>query len=267
MADQTNAWHGAKDGSWTEGGNWSLGTAPQTDTSNDTLIFLPHARHRPTANLDRSADATNNGLQPALVYIHPGVRYDIGQPGGELKMRDKKVVHRGGGTLDYTSAAVAGGSHDTFDILIDSNAQGLAAVLTATTNSHITRVGVANGRVDIAIGATTIETLHVLQRGNRTDVTVLPGAGKLEKAIVAGGMLLCYVDMDYVVTGGGVVDSRDLAGPTHVHVLGGRFHRTSSPSFIGRVYAMGGITNLIGRGDSVSVNIFYKFPRGRVILD
>lgn len=269
MADQTNSWHGAVNTSWTEDGNWTLGTAPQTDASNDTLIFLPNARNPPRVGLDRSGDATGDGLQPAMIYIQPGVRYDIGQPGAELMLRAKKVVHRGRGTLYYASAA-DNIANPTADILIASPNLNNAAVISATTNSWITRIGVVSGRVNINVGPATIEQLHITGRGGPgAEVFLTVAAGKIALIVMDDGQLTTELEIDQLVVAGGLCDMRGaLATSTLFSTVDGGILRFNIPNGSSpQHYAIRGMSDFIADGREARVPFLYHFPGARVNRD
>lgn len=268
MADQTNSWHGAADTSWENGGNWTRGTPPQTDASNDTLIFLRNARFPPREDLDRSSDNLGDGLQPELIYIQSGTPYDIGQPGGELMVWAKKVLHRGSGTLHYISVGAA--LNDTLNVIIDSPNEVNAAILQSDATSLLTRVGVIRGGVHIALGTSTLAQLHVTRKRNFTEpvVTLAYGTGSVTIAIVNGGHVTSKVEIDHPIIRRGTLVLLGERGPTTTEVAGGRLSYGVPDSVMIALYAIGGTSNLIDgiAGDTRISNLF-EFPGAKVVRD
>ena len=192
MADKTTSWNGSVNGNWETALNWSNG-APNTDGSNDTLIFPSNAARPPTINLDRSLDNAGDGLEPQLVYIQEGAGYDVGQFGNELIMRAKKVLHRGSGTLHYQSGGTSG--NDTLDMTINSPNTDNAAVLTTNGVSRFVRIGVGGGNVAIALGVTTLDQLHVIGEDPPASVALSAGSGEVALLTQDGGTIESNLDV------------------------------------------------------------------------
>lgn len=276
MADKTTSWNGSVDGDWERDANWS-NDAPNTDSSNDTLIFPSNAIRPPTINLDRSGDNTSTGLEPELVYIQSGANYGVGQFGNELTMRAKKVLHRGNGTLHYKSGGTSG--NDTLDVTINSRNTEDAAVLTTNGVSRFVRIGVGGGSVVIALGVTTLDQLHVVGDDPTASVVLSAGSGKVVLLTQDGGTIESNLDVAPLPPGGGMAIIRNglliLNGPAYqmtLQVAGGEVaYNVIGPPVGGIVetlHAIAGTTDLLALdGREMQVSTLFQFPGASVIRD
>lgn len=265
MADKTTAWNGSVSGEWTTAGNWSNG-APNTDGSNDTLIFPSNAARPPTTGLDRLAAGDNGGtgLQPKLVYIQRGASYDLGQPGGELVVRAMKMLHLGNGTLHYKSGGSSG--NDTLDVTIDSPNVDKAAVLTLSSGSDFVRIGVAGGKVFISLDTTTLPQLHVA--GNNAEVILNPGTGEVTLMSLDRGIVESNVDVDLAVVRDGILTLNGPAYTMRLVVGGGEVAYNVIGGTITALWATGGTTDLLAlQGRELTVSNLIQFPRADVVRD
>ncbi len=271
MADKTTSWNGSVNGNWETAANWS-NTAPNTDGSNDTIIFPSNAARPPTINLDRSGDNTSTGLEPQLVYIQEGTGYDVGQFGNELIMRAKKVLHRGSGTLHYQSGGTSG--NDTLDVTVNSPNTDNAAVLTTNGVSRFVRIGVGGGNVAIALGVTTLDQLHVIGEDPPASVTLSAGSGDVVLVTQDGGTIESNLN-----TGRGALEGLavirngllTLNGPTYIMVLqvaGGEVAYNVIAGVVDILHAISGTTDLLALdGRELIVRDLFQFPGANVIRD
>lgn len=269
MADKTTSWHGAVNGSWIEAGNWTNG-APNTDASNDTLVFLAGAAHPPSADLDRSGDGGGFGLRPHLVYVESGVLYNIGSPGNSLVMRAIKVIHKGDGTLFYRSSG-AGGTTD--EIIINSPNAILAADIDAEFGSiGVNWLIVSQGHVVISDRMNITQLVMTQLRGlPAPTVLVNESVSSLERVVINGGRLTCKapISIFIIVTGGHVILTNTQTLP-FLQVLGGTvvYNVTDGGGAITTLNAIGGKTNLIAeRANPLAITNLCKFPGAVVLKD
>lgn len=269
MADKTTSWHGAVNGSWIVAGNWTNG-APNTDTSNDTLVFLAGAAHAPSSGLDRSADGAS-GLVPQLVYVKSGVNYTIGTQGNPLIMKPTKIVHRGSQAFYFRAFGTA------TEVVVNSPNTTLAMEIDADTAAlgQVTFLQVSQGHVTVGDRLRIVNLAMVEQRGKMpTSVSVARNASQLIAVAVKGGTLACEAAIaNFITVAGGIVRLTDVGvtgGPEIVTVTGGRLTvdvRVSGGS-ITTLNAVGGITNLLAaRANPLAITNYCKFPKARVFKD
>lgn len=267
MANKTTSWHGAKDGSWTEADNWTNG-APNTDTSNDTLIFLADAINPPTSGLDRNADAAASGLRPQLVYVEEGVWYPIGAPNNPLVLRAIKVIHKGDEALYYR--AIFGQFTDEF--IVNSPNQVLAADIDAIGATGITWLSISQGHVTVS-DRMLLDNVEMTALRGKTMPSMLvnENVAALSRLVMNGGQLDCRAPVGTfaIVNGGNAIFTNPATVPL-LQVVGGvvTYDVTGTGGTITTLNAVGGTTNLIAtRANPLAVENFCQFPRAKVLKD
>lgn len=248
MAVKSLQWTGAVDGNWETAGNWTAVSPvvgpPNTDDSNDTLVFLRTAINAPTENLDRTGDGTN-GLRPKLIYIEPGGSYDIGASGNPLMVKAIKVLHKGNNTLFYKSA---GATEQTDEIIINSPNHTNAAQIDDDGTAPITRIAVTSGKVTLAAGMLTIAKLDIAFFNNPatdSDVTIgTEGTNVITQLTMAGGTLTSDMECTNVtITGGTATITHGDA--TDLIITGGTYVYKVSGGTITNLHAIGGVADLM----------------------
>ncbi len=272
MAVKSLQWTGAVDGDWEKAGNWAgaLAGPPNTDTTEDTLVFLRTAINAPTTNLDRVArgDDAGDGLRPKLIYIEPGAPYDIGASGAPLKLKAIKVVHKGDGTLFYESAA---GTEQTDEIIINSPNRTNAAQIDDNATAPITRIAVTSGKVTLAAGMLAIAKFDMSFVNNpATDAIVVIGtqaATAIAQLTMVGGTLTSDMECTNVTMSGGTatITQGDV---TDLIMVGGSYIYKVSGGTVTNLHALGGLADMLASEATPKTIVnLHTYPNGIVRRD
>lgn len=207
-------------GNWTDGTNWSLGTAPTTGE----VIVIPKVGTAIT--LDTNLDASLKDF--AAVIVQRGSNVTIGASGNPLKCACSgatapgKIVHEGAKPF-YLQAA-----HATLDIKlleVNSDNQTLALQIDDDATAQCLHLRVLKGKVETTAGITALPYIEVGRRDNpSSDANLLidTHASNVVTRLMqnAGTVTIKREITDAIIQGGiFIIDGAEVV--TNLYVMGG----------------------------------------------